>query len=160
MSLSWTSLGALSTLQVKWEEIICISLLTVLKSSECLENSPCRASNLDEYLWRWSAGSMASLSVGRWVRTLPSAWLIRNCNFWWARRVDLDRMADWQPIRAEKRDLHSDGERRDGLELERWLSSLIGKCLLAHLLVRTNEGWISQSHFDFRSYLCRTELSC
>ena len=37
-------------------------------------------------------------------------------------------MADWQPIRAEKRDLHSDREWHDGLE--QWLSSVIGSAVL------------------------------
>ena len=81
MSSSWTSLGALSTLQVKGEEIVCISSSIILRSSNRLENSPCSAPSMDEYLQRCSADGVTSFRVCMWVRLLLSSWLERNCDF-------------------------------------------------------------------------------
>lgn len=63
MSSSSTSLDPLFKLQVKGAEIMCISLSSVLKSSNHLENSLCRAPNMDKYQLRGSADGMASFTV-------------------------------------------------------------------------------------------------
>ena len=78
MSSSWTSLGALSTLQVKGEDIRCISSSIFLRFSNRLENSPCNAPNMDEYLRRWSADGVTSFRVCMWVSVFLSSWLERN----------------------------------------------------------------------------------
>lgn len=63
MSSSSTSLDPLFKQQVKGAEIMCISLSSVLKSSNHLENSLCRAPNVDKYQLRGSADGMASFTV-------------------------------------------------------------------------------------------------
>lgn len=46
-----------------------------------LENPPCNAPNMDEYIQRWSADGGTSFRVCMWVRMLLSSWLKRNCMF-------------------------------------------------------------------------------
>lgn len=67
-------------MQVEGDKIMCISLLTNLKSSNHLKKLTCKAPNMDEYQLRRSTDGTISFIVDMWVQMLLSNWFEINCN--------------------------------------------------------------------------------
>lgn len=66
--------------EFKLNKIMCISLLTNLKSSNHLKKLKCKAPNMDEYHLRRSTDGTISFTIDMWVRMLLSTWFDINCN--------------------------------------------------------------------------------